>query len=145
MKHGPLCAIGHNLADSLMSGCFIVGYCSIDMFGEARASGGVIEVDFLHGRILRGTGSEDLRNVLTLFAENLPSFCARNSADAADFETLTASYFTTALGDRVSLSVADRTGRKSVTEYVGWPLKRVRTLDHLRRVRRMPRQMSVRA
>lgn len=145
MKHGRLCAIGHNLADSLMSGCFVVGYCYVDMFGEARASGGVIEVDFLNGSISRGSGSEDLRNVLKLFAENLPSFCARNGAQVADFETLTASYFTTALGDRVSLSVADRAGKKSISEYVGWPLKRVRTLDHLRRVRRTPRQYSVRA
>ena len=50
MRHDKLCAIGHNLADSLASGlCFVIGYWGTDVFGEAAAGDGVIEVDFLNG------------------------------------------------------------------------------------------------
>src|ERR1700735_3040257 len=143
MKHDRLCAIAHNVADSMASGmCFVIGVWSVDVFGEAVASkDGVIEVDFLHGQIVRGDASNSLRSAAARFAEVLPEFCRKNGADVADFDALSAAFETSSLGPWTSLRVADRKGHCSVTEYVGVPLKRLRGLDNLGRVRRAARQI----
>lgn len=142
MKHDELCAIGHNVADSLASGlAFVIGYHPTDVFGEAASDGdGVIEIDFLHGRIVRGMASDNLRSAALRFAEVLPSFCRDNGADVADFTALSATFNATALEKWVVLTIGDRTGCRSVTEYAGTPLKRLRVLDHLGRIRRAPRR-----
>ena len=142
MKHDHLCAIGHNLADSMASGlAFVIGCHQLDVFGEAASSpGGVIEVDFLSGGIVRGKASENLKAAAARFAKVLPVFCQKNGAEAADFEALSAAFEVTVLGPRVSLVVTDRNGHSSTTEYAGVPLKRVRVLDNLGRIRRAPRR-----
>ena len=146
MKHDRLCAIGHNLADSMASGlACVIGYHRTDVFGEAASSpGGIIEVDFLKGGIVRGEASESLKEAAARFAEVLPVFCQENGAEAADFEALSAAFEATALGPRVSLVVTDRNGHSSTTEYAGVPLRRVRVLDGLGRIRRAPRRAVAR-
>ncbi|KQN75068.1 hypothetical protein [Devosia sp. Leaf64] len=140
MKHDKLCAIAHNLADSLASGlCFVIGYWNTDVFGEAAAGDGVLEVDFLNGRIVRGTFSENLRGAVVRFQEVLPSFCTANGADISDFITLRARFDTTTLAHQVSVEVTDTNGKCTITEYSGVPLKRLRVLDPIGRVRRIPR------
>jgi hypothetical protein len=143
MKHNRLCAIAHNVADSMASGmCFVIGVWSVDVFGEAFASkDGVIEVDFLHGQIVRGDASDSLRSAAARFAEILPEFCQKNGADVADFDALSAAFEVSPLGPRMSLTVSDRMGHCSVTEYAGVPLKRLRRLDNLGRIRRAARQV----
>jgi len=145
MKHDQLCAVGHNLADSMASGLgFVIGYYPMDVFGEAALSpGGSIEVDFLHGRILRGVASDSLKAAAAHYAEALPEFCRMNGAEATDFEALSASFDATAFQRRVFLKVTDRRGRRSTTEYVGVPLKRVRVLDSLGRIRTERRQSGL--
>lgn len=147
MKHGRLCAIGHNLADSMASGlAFVIGYHPMDVFAEAASSpGGVIEVDFLKGGIVRGKASENLKTAAARFAEVLPVFCQENGAEAADFVSLSAAFDATALERRMLLVVTDRNGYSSTTEYAGIPLKRVRVLDSLVRIRRTPRQTGARS
>ena len=142
MKHDHLCAIGHNLADSMASGLgFVIGYHPMDVFGEAASSrGGVIEVDFLNGRIVRGEASDNLKAAAARFAEILPGFCRDNRAEASDFANLSAVFDATTLERRVSLFVTDRNGHSSTTEYAGIPLKRLRVLDNLGRIRRTPRR-----
>jgi hypothetical protein len=144
MKHDRLCAIGHNLADSMASGlAFVIGYHPMDVFGEAASSpGGVIEVDFLKGGIVRGEASENLKAAAARFAEVLPVFCQQNGAEAEDFVALSAAFEATALQRRVLLVITDRNGHSSTTEYAGRPLKRVRVLDSLGRIRRTPRQAA---
>lgn len=140
MKHDKLCAIGHNLADSLASGlCFVIGYWGTDVFGEAAAGDGVIEVDFLNGLIVHGTGSANLRGAVARFRDVLPSFCVANGADISDFITLRARFSMTALDRKVSLKVTDASGKCTVTDYSGVPLKRLKVLDPMGRVRRIPR------
>ena len=145
MKHDHLCAIGHNLADSMASGLgFVIGYYPMDVFGEAALSpDGLIEVDFLHGRILCGVVSDSLEAAAAHYAEALPEFCRTNGAEATDFEALSALFDATASQRRVFLKVTDRRGRSSTTEYVGLPLKRVRVLDSLGRIRTMPRRAGL--
>ena len=142
MKHDQLCAIGHNLADSVASGlAFVIGYHPVDVFGEAAASsGGLIEIDFLRGAITRGAPSPNLSSAALRFAERLPSFCSENSAEVSDFTALLVTFQATPTVNRATLYVADRTGHRSATEYAGIPLKRLRVVDRLGRVRRSPRQ-----
>jgi hypothetical protein len=83
MKHDQLCAIGHNLADSMACGnCFVIGAYCLDVFGEAASSrGGVIEVDFLNGRVVKGDASESLKDAAAQFATVLSKFCLENGAE----------------------------------------------------------------
>jgi hypothetical protein len=121
----------------------VIGYYPTDVFGEAASSpDGLIEVDFLRGRIVRGNPSADLKAAAALFAEAFPAFCKKNGAEAGDFETLSAVFHGTGLDSQVSLVVADRPGRRSVTQYTGAPLKRLRIRDNDGLVRRVPREMS---
>jgi len=142
MKHDQLCAIAHNLADSLASGlCFIIGYHHADVFGEAAlCKDGAIEIDFLNGQIVRGDASDSLTSAAARFAVALPEFCRHNGSDIAHFGALSATFETLAREPRMLLSVADRNGHHSITEYAGLPMKRLRVLDHLGRIRRTPRQ-----
>jgi hypothetical protein len=113
MKHDRLCAIGHNLADSLASGlCFVIGYHPTDIFGEAALNkDGTIGIDFLHGRIVRGVVSAGLRPAIARFGEVFPKFCRGNEAKEDDFETLSALFDATELKRRVLLS---RNGPRAV-------------------------------
>jgi len=143
MKHDQLCAIGHNVADSMASGlAFLIGCYPVDVFGEAANSEGVIEIDFLHGKIVRGSASDSLRSATLRFAEVLPAFCRENGADISDFEALSVTFDATLQEKRATLYVADRAGRASFTEYAGIPLKRLRVLDSNGRIRRSPRQVA---
>ena len=142
MKHDRLCAIGHNLADSLAGGCvFIIGYHRTDVFADAQSSpGGLIEVDFLNGRVVRGHASETLESAVTQLGAALPAFCAKHDARLSDFRKLSAVFEADPRSRRVCLTVEDRRGRASTTEYYGNPLSRVRVTDHSGRVRRLPRR-----
>lgn len=120
----------------------MIGYHPVDIFAEAGLSkDGVIEVDFLHGLIVRGNASGKLKAAAASFAGVLPRFCQDNGASVADFEALSATFEVTTLERRVLLTVADRRGRRSVTEYRGIPLKRLRVLDRLGRIRRVGRHL----
>lgn len=145
MKHDHLCAIGHNVADSLASGlALVIGYHPVDVFAEAACShDGLIEIDFLHGEVLRGDASDNLRLAALRFAEALPTFCSENGAVTSDFQALSVTFDGNALNRRASLYVADQAGRSSVTEYAGVPLKRIRVLDSNGRIRRTPRHRAV--
>ena len=144
MKHNELCAIAHNVADSMASGlALIIGYHPVDVFGEAaNSSDGLIEIDFLRGMVLRGVPSENLRLAALRFAERLPSFCHENGADISDFEALSVTFEAAPTENRAKLYVADRTGRRSTTVYAGTPLKRLKVLDKLGRARRSPRHFA---
>ena len=135
MKHDQLRSIAHNLADSLTSNCFIIGYASIDMIAEAKANAdGEIVVDFLTGSIL-GRGSPDLHHVMASFAKVIPDFCEKNGVDSADIAILTAKFSARGLGLRTEVVVVDHKGRRTTDRYDGIPLKRPKVLDALGRVR----------
>lgn len=123
---------------------FVIGHYPMDVFGEAASSPeALIEVDFLNGRVVRGKPSGSLEIAATLFAKALPEFCESNGAKASDFKVLSATFDATSLGQRVLLSITDQSGRSSTTEYRGVPLKRLKVLDGLGRIRKKPRQVGV--
>ncbi|WP_156418553.1 hypothetical protein [Aureimonas sp. D3] len=144
MKHDQLCAIGHNIADSLASGqSFVIGYHPVDVFGEAASSeDGLIEIDFLRGRIVQGRASPNLRSAVLGFAKAFPAFCQRNAAKSTDFRELSGTFGAGRSIPWVKVYVTDRNGRRSSTNYEGIPLKRIWSLDPLGRRRRVPRQFD---
>jgi hypothetical protein len=137
MKHDELRSIGHNIADSLASGIgLLVGVYDMDVFGEAgRSPEGFITVDFLNGTAVGGRHSVSLAKAIGLYREALPELCERHGVSVSSFRELTARYSIDALGRQVIVVVEDKNGRRSTDKYVGTPLRYVKTVDSLGRVR----------
>lgn len=129
MKFAELKSVGHNIADSLGSGTgLLIGDYQLDVFGEAAASPeGFICVDFLAGSSTGGTASSSLAKAITLYRDALPGLCERQNVELQAIDVMTARYEADALYRvRFTVTVADRSGRRSVDRYVGWPGKRDR-------------------
>lgn len=143
MKFGALKSVGHNIADSLASGCsLLIGDYFQDVFGEAAKSpDGFIEIDFLTGTVSHGVASEKLTGAAKELAEALPELCRSHEIDIEAIETLKARFLVADDGPRFIVTVADKSGRSAVDEFAGMPGKRVRELDPQGRVRRKPSQL----
>ena len=143
MKHGELRSVAHNLADSFASGIGIpIGYYVTDVFGEAEKNPqGVIAVDFLNGTFAAGSGSAQLEEAVRLYRGVLENICTKHGASVSSFRMLTAHYFAGRTGTRVVVAIEDTDGHRSVDEFVSAPLRHIKTVDGLGRVRtlRKPR------
>jgi|SRR5215813_8778266 len=140
MKFGELRSIGHNIADSLASGIgLLIGVYGMNIFGEAdRSREGVITVDFLSGKTSGGRPSSHLARGIALYRDALDELCEKHGASRAVFRELTACYSKTSTGNkRFIVTVVDQNGRRSIDTYMGVPGRRIRTLDHLGRIRRV--------
>jgi hypothetical protein len=137
MKIGTLRAIGHNIADSLGSGCcLLVGVYEMNVFGEAsRSPNGVIDIDFLAGKATRGTASRALKAAIAKYREVLPAFCAKHGASMEDIKTLSARYSMDVPTGRIVVTVQDRADRCWVDEYRGTPARHVKVVDKQGRIR----------
>lgn len=69
MKIGTLRAIAHNIADSLGSRCgLLIGVYDMNVYGEAKKSpGGVIAIDFLAAKAIRGKVSRTLGSAIAKY------------------------------------------------------------------------------
>jgi len=122
---------------------FVIGYYQMNVFGEAASSpAGVIEVDFLNGKITQGEASASLAKAASLYAAALPDFCKRHRADVGDFKRLSARFSRDPLGPRFSVTTTSQSGRSVTTDYFGVPGARARILDGLGRLRPKPVQIS---
>ncbi len=141
MKFDELRSIGHNIANSLAGGLgFLVGVYAMDVFGEARRSAeGFIEIDFLTGRTTGGQPSPALAEAISMYSGALATLCERHGARVSVFARLTARYVGKPGQEGVSVTVEDKTGRSATDHYAGNPLRRVRCLDAVGRVRRKHR------
>ncbi len=137
MKHDDLRSIAHNIADSLASGVgLLIGVYAMDIFGEAaKSKEGFITVDFLNGTTEGATPSASLANAIKLYSEALPKLCEKQHSSVDFFNTLSARYSSETLDRRVVVTVEDKNGRCSRDEYKGIPLKHIKTLDNLGRIR----------
>jgi hypothetical protein len=138
MKFGELKSIGHNIADSLASGIgLLIGRYETSVFTEAgRSRDGFITVDFLTGTSAGGPPSPNLAKEIALYRDALQHLCERHGTTPSAFRELTARYSIDAIGRRFLVTVEYHQGHRSVDEYIGVPGRRIRTLDHLGRVRR---------
>lgn len=124
MKIGILKSIGHNIADSLVSGIgLMIGVYQTDIFGEAsRNSDGFITIDFLNGAVISGQTSESLRTAIKLYGDALPELCQKHGADKADFRKLEVRFGTNIYHQkRFIVAVEDNAGKSSIDTYYGSP------------------------
>ncbi|HXP73987.1 MAG TPA: hypothetical protein VN823_07560 [Stellaceae bacterium] len=137
MKFDDLRSIAHNIADSLASGIgLLIGVYQMDVFGEAaRSPEGFITVDFLTGTSSGGKVSPSLARAICRYREGLADLCRKHRASPAAFRELTVRYSPYGRGGRFVVTVEDQRGRRSVDEYEAWPGRRIRTFDHLGRIR----------
>jgi hypothetical protein len=137
VKHDELRSIAHNISDSFASGIGLpLGYYPTDVFGEAkRTSEGFITVDFLEGTVVTGRASGSLGKAVSLYRGVLADVSAKHGASVSQFRMLTASYSVGRDGRRVVVTMEDIEGRRSVDEYVGDPLRHIKTVDSAGRVR----------
>jgi hypothetical protein len=138
MKRRVLPGIAHNVADSMASGIgLLIGVYDMDVFGEAaRSPGGVIEFDFLAGRCTQGQASDSLVRAASLYASDaLPQLCARQGAEVGDFNLFLARFWSDAGVPRCDITIESRSGRRDTDRYYGVPLRRLRVVDRLGRVR----------
>ena len=144
MKFDELRSIAHNVADSLASGVgLLIGVYEMDIFGEAhRSAEGFITVDFLTGRSSGAKPSPSLARAIRFYRVGLADLCKKHGTSPAAFQELTARYSVGAGRRHILVTIADQRGHRSVDEYVGIPAGRIRTLDHLGRVRRKPQRRS---
>ena len=136
MKHDKLRSIAHNVAYSLASGdSVMIGVFDVNVFAEARTtSKGSLTVDFLGGRVLDGETSKRLAEAVKLFREVLPSFCKTHGASIEDFREFGARYL--AGSSRFLVTIEDRRGKRSSTEYEGFSGRRALMTDGLGRIRK---------
>jgi len=141
VKHDQLRAMAHNIADSLASGlCLMIGFREVDVFAEARRSPDrTLRVDFLNGTVSGVVPSRALKEAVSAFKTALPEICTGHRVPLAAVRQLSAEFHASGLIRLVSVTVEDDKGRRSVDDYAGVPLKRIRVLDSLGRVRRQKR------
>lgn len=143
MKHRQLQAIAHNLADSIASGCsLLIGAYGFDVFEDAaRAEGGAISLDLLHGKVVEGEASVALNNTVSNAPKALAKLCGGCGASPGAFRKLTARFWSDHAGKRFAVTVEDAAGRCSTTEYEGSPGRRVVVTDPLGRRRPKPSRL----
>jgi hypothetical protein len=122
MKHDVLRSVAHNIAASLAGGVsLLIGVYDLDVFGDARRSEtGEINIDFLNGTISGVEPSPKLTNAVRLYRDALPILCGKHEVSVSDFAALTACYWYTPTASHFVVTIRDRTGRESATEY-SWP------------------------
>jgi hypothetical protein len=130
MRHADLRAVGHNIADSVASGIgLMIGVYDMDIFKEARSQApGYIEVDFLVGTSSGVPASESLQIAIALYTRAaLPDLCAKHSVDVSEVRSIRARFgVDSALGRTYVVTVEDARGKRSETQYLAWPGRRLR-------------------
>jgi hypothetical protein len=138
MKLRVLAGIAHNIADSMASGVgLLIGVYDMDVFGEAAHSpSGAIEIDFLAGRCTEGHASHGLECAASLYASKaLPRLCAHEGTEVAAFARFLARFWNDAGVPRCDITIESAGGRRHVGRFYGVPLRRLRTMDRVGRVR----------
>jgi hypothetical protein len=122
---------------------FPIGVYATDVFGEARRSPeGFITVDFLEGTLPAGCASAPLGKAVSLYRDVVADVSAKHGASVSQFRTLTAFYSADSRDRRVVVTIEDSEGRRSVDEYVGDPLRPIKTVDSAGRVRTLRKPRS---
>jgi hypothetical protein len=138
MRLNRLRSIGHNLADALACGLNMpIGFWPTSVFTDAAASsGGMLEVDFVDGKVTAGSPSPELVGAINAYRDALPEFCGLHGVDVSEFKAIQARYTEFAGQPRVTVLVEDRHGHRAYDEYTGLSTRRIRKLDSAGRVRR---------
>ncbi|MEO1475812.1 MAG: hypothetical protein AAFS13_05470 [Pseudomonadota bacterium] len=146
MKHDVLRSVVHNALDSLTSGCSFV--FSLHDFSFPfwqfvwSMPDGVIEADLTSGEIQSPAGLSGsiayrrLESAMKTVARELPDFLRKNRCDPKQIESIHARFETNFKHRQyVYVRIARSGGRVTEDLYAGIPLRRLKGLDHLGRIR----------
>ncbi|MEO0689192.1 MAG: hypothetical protein AAFY51_02715 [Pseudomonadota bacterium] len=147
MKHDVLRSVVHNALDSLTSGCSFV--FSLDDFNFPfwqfvwSMPDGVIEADLTSGEILNPAAHSGsiayrrLEGAMKIVAKELPDFLRKNRCDPRQVESIHARFEANFKRRQyVYIRIVRSGGRVTEDLYSGIPLRRLKILDHLGRIRR---------
>lgn len=127
MKHDTLRSVGHNIAVCLANGIY-----DLRVFEEAcRSREGHITVDFLSGTIRGGKASPELVKIARQYSDALPRLCQKHRVCISDFAELYARYWKTDTTSKFLVTIQDRTGRRSITEYSAPDRHRIKIMEKL--------------
>lgn len=140
MKHDVLRSVAHNMAASLASGIgLMIGQYELDVFADARNSpDGSITVDFLNGTIRHGKASIKLTGAVQKYCTALPGLCENQHVSVSDFSSFLASYTAMPTKTLFVVTVTDREGRTSRTEYGDHDGQKLKFIDGEGRLRPKP-------
>jgi len=138
MKHGQLRSVAHSIADSLAGGVsLITGFYDLRIYEDAmRSEDGVLTVDLLNGRVVRGTPSADVVSDVLRIPKEFDRLCSTKGLERSDCRRALAHFHATPTTQEFTLVVEDNSGRITETDFQGVPARRVMELDHLGRLRR---------
>lgn len=132
MKFDDLCSIAHNFADSFDSGASLLfNNFSIYPYDDvARSPSGILEIDFLNGRVISGIASVELTPFIAMSPSVLDYLCKSHGTSSEAFNALSARYVKTDIGQEFEVTVEDRNGRRRTNRYDGIYGKRLREGKH---------------
>jgi hypothetical protein len=129
MRFSSLKSVGHNIADSLASGCsLLIGVEELNVFKEASSGpDGYIDIDFLRGSSSGASPSLKLQRAIALYKKALPSFCEKHGVRFEAVRTLRARFgVDRAYGMHFTVTVENAAGKRSTDRYIGIPGRRLR-------------------
>lgn len=144
MKHGELRSVVHSIADSLACGVsLITGFYDLRIYDDAeRSEGGVLTVDLLNGRVIRGTASTDLISAVLQIPNEFHRLSRAKGFARRDCQSALAHFHAYQVTCGFTLVVEGIDGRVTEADDHGIPARRVKDLDHLGRLRRRPIRYS---
>lgn len=138
MKHGHLRSVAHSIADSLACGVSLMtGFFDLHIYEDAiRSEGGVLTVDLLNGRIVKGTPSGDVASAVLHIPREFDRICSTKGLTRSDCKSAVAHFYTTPITVGFTLVIQDKSGLITEADFQGIPARRLMELDHLGRLRR---------
>jgi hypothetical protein len=140
MKHTQLQAIVHNVADSLGSGIsLMLGYYALDVYADARNSPtGIIRADLLRGVVTEGDADEAFLGALKLIPAALAEQCEKAGGSWNEYRRAEVLFHGRRPEPGFTIVVEDQKGKRTETDYVGWPARRPMLVDDNGRLFRKP-------
>ena len=132
MKFDDLCSIAHNFADSFGSGASLLfnNFSFFPYDDAAQSPGGILEIDFLGGRVTSGIASSELQKFISIAPEVLNDLCEKHGQSAKLFSVLSVRYVKTDFGREFFVTVEDQNGRHRTERYDGVYGKRLHEGKH---------------
>lgn len=140
MKHGQLRSVAHSMADSLASGVSLMtGIYDLHVYEDAlRSENGVLTVDLLNGKVIKGEPSANLAAAILCLPREFDRLCRADGFSRSDCRNAVAHFHANKFSRGFTLFVEDKSGQATETDFQGVPARRVIETDRFGRLRRRP-------
>ncbi|HWK14401.1 MAG TPA: hypothetical protein VNS02_08405 [Rhizobiaceae bacterium] len=115
----------------------MTGFYGLSIYEDAmRSDGGILTVDLLNGRVIKGIPSSGLASAILRIPAEFDRLCRAKGLGRNDCKSALAHFYTSQTAQGFTLVVEDSLGKVTEADYEGIPARRVVELDHLGRARR---------